>query len=71
MHVAPFFVGMALGCMAGVLIGCLAAEFILRGNKPATICRAALDGERCTRLALPGGRFCRHHEEFFRAQVSA
>lgn len=54
-----------------VLLVVLAVEFILRGNKPATICRAALDGERCTRLALPGGRFCRHHEEFFRAQVSA
>jgi hypothetical protein len=65
-----------LGALAGLvvlaLLVVLAVEFVLRGNKPATICRAALDGEpRCTRLALPGGRFCRKHEEFFRAQVSA
>jgi len=62
---------LAVAVVVALLVA-LALEFVLRGNKPATICRAALECEpRCTRIALPGGRFCRRHEEFFRAQAGA
>lgn len=68
MHVALFFVGMALGCMAGVLIGCLAAA-AARGNAPLrdldnwkpSICTARPGGVACMRLALPGTTACREH----------
>jgi hypothetical protein len=66
-------VGLALlGIFVVVVLFChLGVEFLLGGNQPAKICRSAIDGQRCTRLALPDEHFCRAHLEEFARQAKA